>query len=149
YTTVTFSGGILHLSTRSCFDRSETVMMARDRRAAERKKNFCAITMLRDCDGMRNGVASWMVHTIGGSRKGKMLQLGENITSAPMCRAARLAPPKRQRRSWCTSLLLTKQKFVLSSLNAAPEPWFGLKIENSTSAICSANFLNSSSKRQP
>jgi len=124
-------------------------MMARDRRAAERKKNFCAITMLRDCDGMRNGVASWMVHTIGGSRKGKMLQLGENITSAPMRRAAKLAPPKRQRRSCPTSVFLTNEKFGFSSTHSGIKPLFGVKTQNSTSAICSAIFLNSSSKRQP
>jgi hypothetical protein len=40
-----------------------------------------------------------MVHTTGGLRNGTMLQLGENITSAAMRLAARLAPPKRQMRS--------------------------------------------------
>jgi hypothetical protein len=124
-------------------------MIARDRRAAERKKNLCASTVIRDCDGMTNGVASWMVHTSGGLRKGKMLQLGENITSASSRPAARLAPPKRQRRSCRTSVLLTNEKLGFSSAHSGIKPWFGLKTQNSISGICSAIFLNSSIKRQP
>src|SRR5690348_5856534 len=85
-------------------------MIAFDRRAAARKKNLCAATVLRDCEGITHGVTSWIVHTIGGFARGKILALAENTKSAEMLWAAILAPPRRQKRSRVANPFFTTEK---------------------------------------
>src|SRR5690348_9172171 len=125
-------------------------MIARDRRAAARKKNLCAATIRGDCEGITHGVTSWIVHTMGGFVRGKTLALGENTNSAEMFCAAMLAPPSRHKRSRLAKALFTTEKpgpasQSSGSLPKSPE----LNRQNSTWLRRAAALLNCRTRFRP